>query len=420
MPAHCELVFHIGANCQSTSRCETLMDLIIILDSSGSIGTTAFQQAKNATAELVGKLNVGPRKVHVTVINYSSTIEIPVVFKDVLVTGFTIQRMIQTIQAINLANMRSNISSRHLATVTKVNVFAVGIGDAMAGSAELKLIASHPWYVLNLQNYLQLTQVINNITMIACDLPVFVRANEKIESEVSANTYRYYQMEINDFMRDLKGQGGYIEIVTNIRQGQVSVSTSTTNTNPKLGNGKQLNSRQQAGNRYVQTYFEYIIYNLYTTTDEDLAQLDVMLQEHSVGVVSSQTGSNDRAPSPVRSESLIFGTSVTPKRHRGLYNELENGEVDDNEYSVPGVIMKNNFPLVYTLPKVDPSFETAAATPALRDFGPRCSKRIYLIKIIHDDIINTYGPDFYPSGVQFDRIGKSVYDKYPSLSNIFG
>ncbi|CAF4477133.1 unnamed protein product, partial [Didymodactylos carnosus] len=136
------------------------------------------------------------------------------------------------------------------------------------------------------------------------------------------------------------------------------------------------------------------------TTAEDLAQLDLMLQEHSVGVVSSQT--------------------VTPKRHRGLYNELENEEVDENEYSAPGVIMKNNFPLVYVLPKVDPSFETAAATPVLRDFGPRCSKRIYLIKIIHDNIINTYGPDFYPSGVQFDRIGKSVYDKYPSLSNIFG
>ncbi|CAF1223106.1 unnamed protein product [Didymodactylos carnosus] len=110
---------------------------------------------------------------------------------------------------------------------------------------------------------------------------------------------------------------------------------------------------------------------------------------------------------------------VTPKRDRGSFDEEE---VDENEESIPGTVYesKNKFPLVYVLPKMDPSFEEVIADPSLRNCGPRCSRRIQLMKVIHDDVINTYGTDFYPSAVQFERMVKAVLDKWPVLREIFG
>jgi len=62
------LLFLFISSCQRVNaqvqpvRCESLMDLIIVLDSSGSIGQTSFDQAKDAMATLASNLNIGPKK----------------------------------------------------------------------------------------------------------------------------------------------------------------------------------------------------------------------------------------------------------------------------------------------------------------------------------------------------------------------
>jgi uncharacterized protein YegL len=247
---------------------------------------------------MASSLNIGPKKVHITTINYSSTVTVPIVFRDILVTGFTIQLLTRQIlglpylagatatgdalrEARNICDTscrpfsdgaaRSIVvltdgysntgvavqpEAQALAQITKANVFAVGIGSAI-NKAELNVIASKPQYVLQVADYVQLTQAINNITIFTCDMPVFVIINVKVESEVSANNYRYYQMDTSSFMRHSNGQGIFVAINTVIHKGRTRVFTSTTNTNPHEGINKESQARLSA-NGSEQYYLEYV------------------------------------------------------------------------------------------------------------------------------------------------------------------
>jgi len=212
----------------------------------------------------------------------------------VLVTGFTIQRLIEKIKNIPYLNAGTNTGdalreariicekdcrpfdqgtarsvivftdgnsngglpvaaeATYLAQTTKMNVFAVAIGTGINDN-ELHSIASHPSYVLRLHNYLELTQVINNITTKACDFPAFVQPNVKVESEVPLDIYRFYQMDIIINGSPIKGHGAFVEIDIKNKSGRTRVFTSTTDTNPK---SREMTMKNRAGN--IQTYFEYI------------------------------------------------------------------------------------------------------------------------------------------------------------------
>ena len=65
---------------------------------------------------------------------------------------------------------------------------------------------------------------------------------------------------------------------------------------------------------------------------------------------------------------------------------------------------KKVLPLNYVLPKFDKAFEKAAENPSTIDFGLRCRKKQQLVKTIRDDVVNTYGIDFYPTAFEFDRM----------------
>jgi hypothetical protein len=77
---------------------------------------------------------------------------------------------------------------------------------------------------------------------------------------------------------------------------------------------------------------------------------------------------------------------------------------------------RKTFPLNYVLPR----FEEAAEDPSPSDFGARCGKKQQLVKTIRDDVVNTYGIDFYPTSYEFDRMIVSVKNKYPALVKMFG
>lgn len=81
---------------------------------------------------------------------------------------------------------------------------------------------------------------------------------------------------------------------------------------------------------------------------------------------------------------------------------------------------KRKFPLNYVLPRFDQAFELAAEDSSSNDFGQRCRRKQQLIKTIRDDVVNTYGIDFYPTSYEFDRMIVSVKNKYPALVKIFG
>ncbi|CAF4510915.1 unnamed protein product [Didymodactylos carnosus] len=82
--------------------------------------------------------------------------------------------------------------------------------------------------------------------------------------------------------------------------------------------------------------------------------------------------------------------------------------------------LKRKFPLSYVLPKFDAAFNLAAQDPSPAEFGVRCRKKQQLVKTIRDDVVSTYGIDFYPTSCEFDRMTVSVKNQYPALCKIFG
>jgi hypothetical protein len=50
---------------------QLVLDIILVLDASGSIGLSNYNTAKDALIKMVNNLNIGPTKVRVGVINYS-------------------------------------------------------------------------------------------------------------------------------------------------------------------------------------------------------------------------------------------------------------------------------------------------------------------------------------------------------------
>jgi uncharacterized protein YegL len=290
---------------RSENNCKTLMDLFIVLDSSGSVGPAAFEQAKSALVDLVSMLQIGPKKVQVWVLNYGTTVTTPIAFHNMPLSEFTKENLIRRIKdipylngactatgdalrearaicdkrcrglhegvsrvALVLTDGNSNcgapvgIESTNLLHITKSSVFAVGIGSGI-NNAELLTIATDKKYVIQVSNYLQLTAAINNITLYTCGIPAFVVPNIKVESEAPANTYRYYQMDTTELLRQSRNnQGGFVEIKAQIHQGKIEVYTSTTESNPGPGTGKRVQFETRGSDQY---YIEHI--------DEDTPRL---------------------------------------------------------------------------------------------------------------------------------------------------
>lgn len=291
---------------RSENNCKTIMDLFIVLDSSGSIGTMAFEQAKDALVELVSQLQIGPKKVQVWVVNYGQTVEVPISFNNMPMSEFTkenLKRKIKEIQYMNgactatgsaleetrqicdkrcrglhegvsrvalvLSDGNGNcgasvgIASSHLLHITKANVFAVGIGSYI-NNAELQTIATDKNYIIHVTNYENLITAINNITLKTCGIPAFVVTNVKVESEMSRDTFRYYQLDTTELLqKNRNNEGGFIEIIANVTIGRIDMYVSTTNSNPGPGSGRKIPWQGRAAQQYHIEHVEHDVPRLY-------------------------------------------------------------------------------------------------------------------------------------------------------------
>ena len=63
--------FTAAANTGCAVPCQSYPDIVFVIDSSGSIGSSHFQQALNFTADLVSEFRIGPDFTHIGVITYS-------------------------------------------------------------------------------------------------------------------------------------------------------------------------------------------------------------------------------------------------------------------------------------------------------------------------------------------------------------
>ncbi len=296
-----------GLMTEYSQKCDRLIDLYIVLDSSGSIGSTSFNHAKEALKTLVSRLEIGENKVMITVVNYASKVQFPVEMVHIPVNEWTIETMKRKINdipylggmtatgdallevynhCINLKKCRnwdlgasrtvlvftdgaSNtginvaVAATKLKEHGKAEVFAVGIGSSIRDS-ELLAIATKPDYIRHVNDYLELTYEINSITIEACGIPAFVVTNVLVHSRVGANSYRFYQVDTGELIkRTPNSQGGFVEITMNMKKGRLAVFTSITDANPRAETTRQAQVQARGSSQYYLEYIDHDVSRLY-------------------------------------------------------------------------------------------------------------------------------------------------------------
>ena len=244
---------------QGQNQCEALVDLTLVIDSSGSISPDDFERAKQALMDLVSRLNVAVNKAGVAVINFSSNMSLSAqnnVFEfdqlELLKQLSVLPRLAgstATGDALALAKLYCEAQCRdlnngiprifaiftdgHSNTGQPVipaaialreapiegTVFAVGVGNiGVDGQAELLGITGDPDYVMTIDSYLDLARITNAISMKMCNIPAFILPDRKIRGEVTGNSSRYYRMNTLHKL----AKNAFFEIQINEQAGQVS------------------------------------------------------------------------------------------------------------------------------------------------------------------------------------------------------
>jgi uncharacterized protein YegL len=241
-------------------ECDSIIDLTLIIDSSGSITAKDFEKGKEAFIDLVSRLNIDVKKAGVAILNYASNVSLSAqtnVFEfdktELLQQIATLPRLgtnTATGNALTLAKRycearcrdlnegiprifaiftdgRSNEGPPAIPAANAIRnapiegtIFAVGVGNiGKAGQDELVGIAGDKEYVMNIDSYLDLARVTNAITTKMCEFPAFILPNIKTQVQVKANNSRYYKMNALNKL----AKNAFFEIEINDKVGQVSL-----------------------------------------------------------------------------------------------------------------------------------------------------------------------------------------------------
>lgn len=239
--------------------CDAIIDLTLIIDSSGSIAPDDFEKGKGALMDLVSRLNINVKKAGVALINYASNISLSA---QTEVFEYDKQELLQQIAALPrigtytatgnalalaktycearcrdieegiprvfavFTDGHSNEGQPPIPIAQSIReapmagtIFAIGVGNiGKAGQDELLGIAGDQDYVLNIASYLDLARVTNSITMQMCEFPAFILPDTKFQSEVKGTNSRYYKM--NTLYKIKKN--AFFEVEINDKAGQVN------------------------------------------------------------------------------------------------------------------------------------------------------------------------------------------------------
>jgi uncharacterized protein YegL len=199
----------------SFAACQTcgqiVLDIVLVVDSSDSIGAANFTLAKSALVEMINQLNtIGSRMIRMGVINYSSTVQTITILVDtdqdkaliiarvnnmaylggMRATGDALKMTRQifyskpyeyTPRVLVLftdggTNAGANvITEADLLKNQDVSIFTVGVGSQI-NHAELNAVSSKPVTTFKkfISNYKDLYAAINQITETACGTPAFI------------------------------------------------------------------------------------------------------------------------------------------------------------------------------------------------------------------------------------------------------
>jgi len=257
------------AACQQSETCtQRVLDVFLVVDSSGSIGQHNFTLAKSAVVEMINQLNtIGPKKIRVGVINYSSTVQTISSLVDsdqdkariiaavndmpylngMTATGDALQKARKTFfdypreviprVVVLFTDGQSNtgenvITEADLLKNLEVSIFTVGIGSEI-NHDELNAVSSIPLstYKKFITNYQDLYAAINQITHTACETHAFIKPKQTVFAQaVEKNEQRNYQVDMTKLS---KAAGDLIQIQLKTITGMCLVDAVSWLTNSK-------------------------------------------------------------------------------------------------------------------------------------------------------------------------------------------
>ena len=242
------------------------MDLGFILDASGSIGASDYKLQQKFVKDLLDRVNVGPNKTHVGIINFSSSSET----LTQLNTDYALSQKRDKVQkaiyygqstntALALREARSVFSydnglrgpeagatqvifvitdgasdnedaTLEAADVLKrngIHLVSVGVGNKL-NLDELYRMCTPPSSenYLAISNYAALEQKINQFTSKSCSEPAVIPANVTVVTEVGKEKYKFLKVKIII-------NGNKIMIKVKLFNGKIKLFYSFKSRNPK-------------------------------------------------------------------------------------------------------------------------------------------------------------------------------------------
>ncbi|CAF1102968.1 unnamed protein product, partial [Didymodactylos carnosus] len=252
--------------CLGQCLAEIKLDLGFILDASGSIDETDYERQRSFTKDILRRVNVGPNKTHVAIINYSTRIQTlsllndnytlieklnrvdaATYFGDSTFTGEALQATNGVFSNSNglrptedgapkviflITDGQSNgvLNRIPQASVLKqrdIHIFTVGVGSGVALS-EMHAICTPPWSenYLPITNYAGLEQKLSQFMSKSCAEPVNVVENSTVTGECAKDKYKFFKVSI-------KVVGNKILITVKLFNGKVKLFYSFNARNPK-------------------------------------------------------------------------------------------------------------------------------------------------------------------------------------------
>lgn len=252
-------------HCQSPPKCQQeILSMVMVVDASGSVGPNDFELAKQATIDIIDKMNINPNKVHVGYIVYDSKVQPINTLLSTQQSKTNIFNMIKNInywtyaggtdtaKAIDLSReMFSQISRPDVPKIaviftdgysnsesaTKIAadklkgdgviVFSVGI-TMYVNDRELEYIATDPKtdYYMKIANYNQLLIEVNRITERICGVPLFTIVGKTVTIEDSPqNQQRNFQTDLTN-LKYATPRASLLFIDLTVYEGSVDLSYS--------------------------------------------------------------------------------------------------------------------------------------------------------------------------------------------------
>lgn len=252
-------------------KCTSAFDLVVLMDSSGSIGAVDFKKEKEFVLALLDKLKIGENDTRVSIIDYDSNVKIIANFNTTQ-NKETISDLVNKIQffgggtntfdALKQTNdiilqekngmrpinsgipkvvivITDGASASLNKTLTEAqrikdrgfNLISVGVGNI--NWVELIGIASTPADQYFVDDFDKINLILSGLSRTTCQQTAVIELENEIASKVEKNEYRYYKYSIEQSLNKTNQSLDSFSIELKIYEGSAKLYYSFDEENPK-------------------------------------------------------------------------------------------------------------------------------------------------------------------------------------------